>query len=86
MRSAQYTEVKVESIRSVEETEVILHKAKEDGYPLVVGDMRTVNYAQLLNMQSILIMSGVETIEDTLNHAMQTISCMDRYAEQNGRF
>lgn len=79
----QYTEVKIESIRSVEETEVILHKAKEDGYPLVVGDMRTVNYAQLLNMQSILIMSGVETIEDTLNHAMQTISCMDRYAEQN---
>lgn len=79
----QYTEVRIESIRSVEETEDILRRAREDGYSLMVGDMRTVNYAQLLNMQSLLIMSGVETIEETLNHAMQTINCMNAYAEQN---
>lgn len=79
----QYTEVRIESIQSVEETEEILRRARQDGYSLVVGDMRTVNYAQLLNMQSILIISGVETIEDTLNHAVQTITCMNAYAEQN---
>lgn len=79
----RYTEVKIESISSVEDTENILRKARQDGYSLVVGDMRTVNYAQLLNMQSILIMSGIETIEDTLNNAMQAITCMNTYAEQN---
>lgn len=79
----QYTEVRIESIQSVEETEDILRKARRDGYSLVVGDMRIVSYAQLLNMQSILIISGMEAIEDTLNHAMQTISCINAYAEQN---
>lgn len=79
----QYTEVRIETIRSVEETEEILQRAREDGYSLMVGDMRTVNYAQLLNMQSLLIMSGVETIEETLNHAMQTVNCINAYAEQN---
>lgn len=79
----QYTEVRIESIRSVEETEEILRRAREDGYSLMVGDMRTVNYAQLLNMQSLLIMSGVETIEETLNHALQTVNYINAYAEQN---
>ena len=78
----QYTEVKIESISSVEDTENILRKARQDGYSLVVGDMRTVNYAQLMNMQSILIMSGIETIEDTLNNAMQAITCMNTYGIQ----
>ncbi len=79
----QYSGVRIESIQSVEETEEILRKVRSEGYSLVVGDMRTVSYAQVLNMQSILIMSGVESIEDTLNHAMQTVTCMNAYAGQN---
>ena len=78
----QYSNVRIETIGNIKETQVILQGAKNQGYFLVIGDKNTVNYAQRANMQHILIMSGLESIEEALDRAVYVTNNINDYMEQ----
>ncbi len=60
-------------LKSQDETDQVLLDLKRQGCSLIVGDLYTVSRAQRLAMRGILIVSGIESIEETINLAKQTI-------------
>lgn len=57
-------DVKLVTIDSQEEVEDALWKLKSEGYPVVIGDVVTVDHAQKAGLQGILLTSGKEAILD----------------------
>lgn len=49
----------------------LLHKLKQNGYSMIVGDMITTTYAKGMGLNSVLITSSVESIEAAFNQAVK---------------
>jgi hypothetical protein len=58
-------------INGVPETEGRLHRLKQEGYTLIVGDAYVVNAAKKLQLRGILIISGRESILAALNECIR---------------
>ena len=78
----QYSEIGIKTIQDISETEKVLIECKNMGYTLVVGDFNTGTLAKKLNMQSIVIMSGLESIADTFRLALLSIENIHNYRER----
>jgi transcriptional regulator with PAS, ATPase and Fis domain len=78
----QYHDIGIETFSDIAETESIVRRCKKAGYSLIVGDINTVNHAKRLNMQHILIISGPESIEETLDRAIRFTESIRKIHEQ----
>lgn len=78
----QYPDIRIETISDISETESVLLRCKELGYTLAVGDFNTGKQAKQLNMQNILIMSGLESIEEAFQRAIWSVNSIRTYREQ----
>lgn len=63
-----------------------LRTAKNDGASLVICDMTGANYAKILNMNSILITSGTESINDAINEAKKLVHSSHHVHKQKNLF
>lgn len=63
-----------------------LRTAKNDGASLVLCDMTGANYAKILNMNSILITSGTESINDAINEAKKLVHSSNHVHKQKNLF
>ncbi len=75
--------IKIITISSKEEARECLVALLNDGYGLVLSDMVTTTVAKHLGMNSILINSGYESIESTLEQAMKLCQFYSRKNFQN---
>lgn len=62
--------VDIYTIHSLEELNEILHNLKEKGYRMVLGDMVTQKTAKKIDMNAMLITSGIESVENAFNQAV----------------
>lgn len=63
-----------------------LRAARSDGASLVLCDMTGANYAKILNMNSILITSGTESINDAINEAKKIVHSSNHVHKQKNLF
>jgi transcriptional regulator with PAS, ATPase and Fis domain len=70
----------VYTVNSTQEIETCLSQLKETGYSLVAGDVITVNSAKQIGLNTILITSGFESVEEALNRGVKW--CRDNSALQ----
>lgn len=82
LRSIIQYDFRVCTIHSTEECVENLNVFKNEGFKLIVGDMTAVNCARDLGLQSLLITSGIESIESSID---ATISILKNYDELNQR-
>lgn len=68
IRLLQY-DIEVHTIHSQDEVQRLLKEMKASGYTMVVGDVVTAAAAKYLGMNAILITSGRDSIDSTLNQA-----------------
>ena len=61
----------VYTVNSTQEIETCLSQLKETGYSLVAGDVITVNSAKQIGLNTILITSGLESVEEALNRGVK---------------
>ena len=76
----RYDTIHIVTIHSQEETDKALLELKEKGFSLVVGDLYAVARAQRIALRGILIVSGIESIEDAVDQAKQVV-LQNRFAE-----
>lgn len=69
----QYSHVKIVSLKDQNEIDDVLVELKAQGYTLIVGDLITISRAQRLALRGILIISGLESIEDAITLAKMQI-------------
>lgn len=62
-------DIEVHTIHSTEEASRLLLELGEKGYTMVVGDMTTATAARSFGMNAVLIMSGRDSVNSTLNQA-----------------
>ena len=62
-------DIEVYTIRSTEEAKKLLLELRQKGCTMVVGDMTTATAAKNLGMNAVLIMSGRDSVNATLNQA-----------------
>ncbi len=62
--------VDIYTIHSLEELDEILQNLKTKGYRMVLGDMVTHTTAKKIGMNAMLITSGIESVENALNQAV----------------
>ena len=82
LRSIIQYDFRVCTIHSKEECLDNLTILKNEGFKLIVGDMTAVNCARNLDMQSLLITSGIESIESAID---STVSVLENYDSMNQR-
>lgn len=78
----QLLDVAIIPIASIEQTSAALNNVKKKGYPLVVGDMNTISFAQRVALKGILIVSGIESVRDTIDIAAREIRKIRTYKMQ----
>src|SRR5699024_2420195 len=61
-------------IHSQEECRAQIQSLKDQGIRTIVGDVISVTVAQELGLQGLLIVSGLESIEDAINNAVRLCS------------
>lgn len=64
-------DIKIADIHNASETEACVDSLKKQGYTLVVGDTAAVNAAKRLGIKSILVTSGIESVEAAIENAVQ---------------
>ena len=82
LRSIIQYDFRVCTIHSTEECTENLNMLKSEGFNLIVGDMAAVNAARELDLQSLLITSGIESIESAID---ATINILENYDALNRR-
>ena len=82
LRSIIQYDFRVCTIHSTEECIENLNMFKNEGFKLIVGDMTAVNVARDLDMQSLLITSGIESIESAID---ATVNILENYDAMNRR-
>ncbi len=76
----RYGYINIVTIHAQDETDAALLRLKKEGYALIVGDLYTVSRAQRIALRGILIVSGIESIEDAIDRAKHVIA-LNRTAE-----
>lgn len=56
---------------------------KELGYSLIIGDAVSVEHAEKLGVQSILLTSGVDSVREAFERVVQSCSYLARYKREN---
>lgn len=69
-------QAKIVTLNNTKEIPAILQNLKQQGYSLIVGDVVTINAAQDIGLQTILITTSIESVKHTLN------SCVAWFQEQ----
>lgn len=64
---------KVCTIHSSSECETCMHKLRDEGVQVVVGDMISVTCAQKLGMNGLLIISGIESVSAAIDSAVEML-------------
>jgi DNA-binding protein Fis len=64
-------DIKIADIHNASEAEACVDSLKQQGYTLVVGDTAAVNAAKRLGIKSILVTSGIESVEAAIDNAVQ---------------
>lgn len=82
LRSIIQYDFRVCTIHSNDECMENLNVLKNEGFKLIVGDMTAVNCARNMDMQSLLITSGIESIESAID---STINILENYDSMNQR-
>ncbi len=82
LRSIIQYDFRVCTIHSSEECIENLNVLKNQGFKLIVGDMMSVNCARDMDMQSLLITSGIESIESAID---STVNILENYDAMNQR-
>ena len=82
LRSIIQYDFRVCTIHSTEECTENLNMLKNEGFKLIVGDLTAVNVARELDLQSLLITSGIESIESAIE---STVSILENYDALNRR-
>lgn len=72
-------QVDIFPVHSQEEIGPCLERLKGEGYSRIIGDMITCDMAERLGMDSTLITSGVETIENALRRACEICAASGGY-------
>ena len=68
------------TIHSREECLENLNLLKNEGFQLIVGDMMAVDYAREMDMHSLLVTSGIESIESAIE---STVDILRNYDDKN---
>lgn len=79
-------DVRICTIQRMEQAEPFLRQLKEEGCQLVVCDVFANQTAHQLGMESILFSSGIESIEDTVQQALDFFSWNHLLQSQNRYF
>ncbi|MEA4933579.1 MAG: PrpR N-terminal domain-containing protein [Lawsonibacter sp.] len=75
LRDIMQYDFKVRTIHSSTECEACLQSLRSEGIQVIAGDMISVTCAQRLGMHGLLIVSGIESVEATIDSAVE----MHRY-------
>lgn len=75
LRDIMQYDFKVRTIHSSAECESCLQSLRNEGIQIIAGDMISVTCAQRLGMNGLLIVSGIESVEATIDNAVE----MHRY-------
>lgn len=62
----------IHTIHSEEECENVLRQLREKGIRIVVGDTISVKYCKDFNLHGLLIISGMESVEETIDNVIET--------------
>ena len=62
----------IHTIHSEEECESVLRQLREKGIRIVVGDTISVKYCKEFNLHGLLIISGMESVEETVDNVIET--------------
>ena len=67
----QYHNIRIVPLTSQAELDNALLQLKSEGITLVVGDLATVSRAQMLALRGILIISGIESVDEAIKEAVR---------------
>ncbi len=65
------SDIEIVTIHSPEQAASVLHELKEKSYRMVIGDMVTSRLAKEAGMNSVLLTSGTESIDNAFDQAME---------------
>lgn len=71
-------DIKVATIQKAEEIGQVLEELKKEGISRVLGDVVTVEAAERLGMEGLLIQSGRESVMEAIEEARRLISTMEK--------
>jgi len=63
-----------------------VQKLKEEGYTLIIGDAVSVKYAEKLGIQSMLLISGQESVQEALDNIVNVCNYYSRLKMENAFF
>lgn len=80
---SQYDIFIIDSWRSSAET---IQRLKEEGYSLIIGDVVSVTHAEAQGLQSMLLISGTESVRQAFDNVVDICSHYARLNEENTLF
>jgi len=83
LRDLIQREINIFPIHNSEEATQVLQTLKADGYQMVIGDMITSTLAKQAGLNSVLITSGTESIENALNTVAEQYHSVRRQRRLN---
>ncbi len=75
--------IEIVTLREASEAELVVRRLKDAGFTLIVGDAIATATAKRMQMNSILIASGVESVQSALAEAVRTRSIISSAVQRN---
>ncbi len=80
------TDIHMFKVQSQDEIDPLLRRLKSEGYGLIIGDVATVSRARDMNMNSMLLTSGEESVNTAFLNAIKICGEIDRYRKKSNMF
>lgn len=78
--------IEIITLREAADAEVVVRRLKDAGFSLIIGDAIAVSTAKRMQMNSILIASGIESVQNALAEAVRIRQIVAATTERNLQF